>query len=192
MAYRRNNVSQFQANLNLINPIYGAAEPSEETFDPGNLELFSNADFFDWDMGQSIHSAIGPETDREVEKKMESSSAVDIFEGDSLEGKSLVFPASLPWRGERLQDCRWPTGYACPGPPTCMHLSLRPTACSHSGLAAGRSVAVAVAVCPIELERALTFASRYHNMSPVHPAGLIAQMHIPSILSPIHPSSTSY
>ncbi|KAJ6257162.1 hypothetical protein Dda_8048 [Drechslerella dactyloides] len=83
MAYRRNNVSQFQANLNLINPVYGAAEPAEDAFDQSNLDLFANSDFFDWEMDQSIHTAIGPETDRDIEKKLESSSSADVFGGDT-------------------------------------------------------------------------------------------------------------
>ncbi|KAK6358840.1 hypothetical protein TWF696_000020 [Orbilia brochopaga] len=83
MAHYRNNVSQFQANLNLINPMYGDVEPIEDAFDQSNLDLFANAEFFDWDMEQSIHSAIGPETDRDVEKKMESSSSIEFFDGNT-------------------------------------------------------------------------------------------------------------
>ncbi|KAF3936669.1 hypothetical protein ABW19_dt0209880 [Dactylella cylindrospora] len=86
MAYRRPNVSQFHANLNLINPMYGAAEPAEETFDQSNLDLFANADFFDWDMGQAM--TVGPETERE-EKKMDATQ-VDVFSGETgLEGFDL-------------------------------------------------------------------------------------------------------
>ncbi|KAK6334248.1 hypothetical protein TWF730_003463 [Orbilia blumenaviensis] len=82
-------MSQFSANLNIINPMYGTAEPIEDAFDQSNLDLFANADFFDWDMGQSIHTAIGGanETDRDVDKKMETSTAttasLDVFSGDA-------------------------------------------------------------------------------------------------------------
>ncbi|KAK6518850.1 hypothetical protein TWF281_003541 [Arthrobotrys megalospora] len=75
-------MSQFSANLNIINPMYGTAEPIEDAFDQSNLDLFANADFFDWDMGQSIHTALGGnETDRDVDKKMETSTAasLDVF-----------------------------------------------------------------------------------------------------------------
>ncbi|KAF3915917.1 hypothetical protein AA313_de0204888 [Arthrobotrys entomopaga] len=83
-------MSQYQANLNLINPMFGAAEPIEDTFDQNNLDMFSNADFFDWDMGQSIHSTIGnPETERDLGKKMEPTTSLDMFGGDgSLDSKS--------------------------------------------------------------------------------------------------------
>ncbi|KAK6499578.1 hypothetical protein TWF481_009942 [Arthrobotrys musiformis] len=80
-------MSQYSANLNLINPMYGTAEPIEDAFDQSNLDLFANADFFDWDMGQSIHTAIGGnETDRDVDKKMEtptSTTSLDVFGGDA-------------------------------------------------------------------------------------------------------------
>ncbi|RVD89217.1 uncharacterized protein DFL_000234 [Arthrobotrys flagrans] len=80
-------MSQYSANLNLINPMYGTAEPIEDAFDQSNLDLFANADFFDWDMGQSIHTAIGGnETDRDVDKKMEtptSTASLDVFGGDA-------------------------------------------------------------------------------------------------------------
>lgn len=88
-------MSQFSANLNLINPMYGTAEPIEDAFDQSNLDLFANADFFDWDMGQSIHTALGGnETDRDVDKKMETSTAtsLDVFSsGDAtLDSKSII------------------------------------------------------------------------------------------------------
>ncbi|EPS35684.1 hypothetical protein H072_10866 [Dactylellina haptotyla CBS 200.50] len=72
--------SQYQANLNLINPMYGAAEPIEDAFDQSNLDLFANADFFDWDMGHTIG---GPEPSRESEKKMDTTSPLDVFSGDA-------------------------------------------------------------------------------------------------------------
>ncbi|KAK6347690.1 hypothetical protein TWF718_005529 [Orbilia javanica] len=81
-------MSQYSANLNLINPMYGTAEPIEDAFDQSNLDLFANADFFDWDMGQSIHTAIGGnETDRDGDKKMETptstTNTLDVFGGDA-------------------------------------------------------------------------------------------------------------
>ncbi|EWC45840.1 hypothetical protein DRE_04847 [Drechslerella stenobrocha 248] len=82
MAYRRGNISQLQANLNIINPMYGAAEPIEDAFDQSNLDLFANASFFDWDMGQTIHTAIDPKAEGATDKKADLSS-MDVFGGDA-------------------------------------------------------------------------------------------------------------
>lgn len=57
------NVSQFLANLNTINPV---EEPVVDTFNPEDLALFTNTQFFDFDMG-----------DQQVEESSPSSSTYE-------------------------------------------------------------------------------------------------------------------
>ena len=101
---RAPNVSQYIANLNTIPSAHDIATQQQESFNiEDDLAIFTNAEFFDFELGDSIDPSAGVDYNADAEERARRDNAAARRTSTSNASKGLGFEHG------KHSSCLWPS-----------------------------------------------------------------------------------